>query len=161
MHLAAYTASPCFGVPLPGGRPTPSGPMLMSHAEISSGVASCPRFGLSAANATAEAMARPEAAMRRALRVDMLHLALLGNGPGCDGIAVIDGPVAARGDHLLTRRLDVTSFVSGAALQDRRPAVPPPGNAEARQRLRQHRRLQRRRRPALAAVGRNLDFGDP
>src|SRR6476469_10867161 len=90
MHFAAYTASPCFGVPLPCGRPTPSVPMLMSHAAISSGVASCPRFGLSAANATAEAMARPEAAMRKALRVDMLHLAFIGNGPGRDGIGMID-----------------------------------------------------------------------
>src|SRR2546427_3865384 len=126
--------------------------MLMSHAAISSGVAARPRFGPSAANATAEVRAKPEAAMRIALHVDMLHLALVGNGPGRDGIGVIDRPVAAPGDHLLARRLDVTGLVGGAALQDRRVAVPTPWNAEACQRLRQHRRLQRRRRPTLAAV---------
>src|SRR5436190_17697004 len=100
MHFAAYTASPCFGVPLPGGRPTPSGPMLMSHAAISSGVATRPRFGLSAANAMADVVARIEPAMRRALRIDMLHLAFVGNGPGRDRIGVIDRSGAARGDHL-------------------------------------------------------------
>src|SRR5215472_11590363 len=36
------TASPCLGVPLPGGRPAPSGAMLMSHDAISSGVATRP-----------------------------------------------------------------------------------------------------------------------
>src|ERR1700738_5325441 len=92
-------------------------------------------------------MARPEAAMRRALRIDMLHLAFVVNGPGRDGVGVIDRSVAARGDHLLSRRLDVTALVGRAALQDRRPAVPPPRNAEARQRLRQQRRLQWRPRP--------------
>src|SRR3954452_9358706 len=105
MHFAAYTASPCFGVPLPGGRPTPSGPMLMSHAAIPSGVAARPRFGLSAVKAAVEAMARREAAIRRALRVDMLDLAFVGNGPGRNGVGVIDRSIAARGDHLLTRRL--------------------------------------------------------
>src|SRR3954453_21887318 len=123
MHFAAYTASPCFGVPLPGGKPTPSGPMLMSHEAISSGVAARPRFGLSAANVTAEAMARPEAAMRRALRIDMLHLAVVGNSPSGNGVGVIDGSAAARSDHLLPRRLDVTGLVGHAALQDRRPAI--------------------------------------
>src|SRR6516225_2081654 len=134
--------------------------MLISQGTISSGVSTRPRFGLSAANATAEAMARPEAAMRRALRIDMLHLAFVGNGPGRDGVGVIYRSAAARGDHLLSRRLDVTALVGRAALQDRRPAVPPPRNAEARQRLRQHRRLQRRPRPAFAPVGRDLDLGD-
>src|SRR3954463_1549881 len=132
MHFAAYTISPCFGVPLPGGRPTPSGPMLMSHAAISSGVAARPRFGLSAANAAAEATARPEAAIRRALRVDMLHLAFVGNCPGRNGVGVIDRSVAARGDHLLTRGLQITGVVGRAALQDGRPTIPAPRHAEAR-----------------------------
>src|SRR6202023_2406324 len=73
---------------------TPAGPMLMSHAAISSGVATRPRFGLSAANATAEAMARTEAAMR-ALRVDMLHLDLRDPAiarPGKTGDFVKAGP---------------------------------------------------------------------
>src|SRR5439155_24632809 len=99
--------------------------MLMSHWAISSGVATRPRLGLSAANATAEAVARPEAAMRRALRIDMLHLAFVGNSPARDSVGVIDRSVAARGDHLLSRRLDVTALVGRAALQDRRSPVPP------------------------------------
>src|SRR4051812_47976838 len=98
--------------------------MLISHAAISSGVATAPRFGLSAANAKPDAMVRPEAIMRRVLRVDMLHLSFVGNAPGGDRIGVIDCPLAARGNHVLARWLGVTGLVGGAALQDRRPAVP-------------------------------------
>src|SRR4051794_19278732 len=126
--------------------------MLMSQEAISSGVATRPRFGLSAANVTAEAKARPEPAMRRALRIDMLHLAFVGNSPGRDGVGVINGSAAARRDHPLPRRLDVTGLVGHAALQDRWPALPSPRNAKSRQRLRQHRGLQRRLGPAFAAV---------
>src|SRR5215831_6657239 len=116
-------ASPCLGVPLPRGRPTPPGPMLTSHGVISSGVAILPRLGLSTANALAEVVARIEPPMRRALRIDMLHLAFIGNGPAGDGIRVIDPSVATRGDHLLSRRLHVTALVGGTTLQDRRSAV--------------------------------------
>ena len=52
----------------------------------------------------------------------MLHLAFVGNGPGRDRIGVIDRSGAARGDYLLSRRLDVTALVGRAALQDRRQA---------------------------------------
>src|SRR6476661_1524958 len=112
--------------------------MLMSHAAISSCVAARPRFGLSAANATPEAMAKPEVAMRRALRVDMLHLAFVGNRPGRNGIGVEDRPGPALGDHLLARRLDVAGVIDRAALQDGRATVPAPRHAETRQRSRQY-----------------------
>src|SRR4051812_13950774 len=134
--------------------------MLTSHAAISSGVATRPRFGPSAATATAEIRASAETVMRRLLRVDMFHLPFIGNAPGCDRVGVEDRPGPALGDHLLARRLDVPGVIDRAALQDGRATVPAPRHAETRQRFRQHWLLQRGRRPALAAVGRYLDLVD-
>src|SRR5258706_259523 len=56
--------------------------------------------------------------------------------------------------------LSGAGFVPGAALQHYRAAVPAPGHAKARERLRQHRLLQLRRRPAPAAVGGHQHFRD-
>src|SRR5262245_54255484 len=44
-QCAAYTASPCLGVPLPAGRPSPLGGMLMSQAAISRAAAARPSPG--------------------------------------------------------------------------------------------------------------------
>src|SRR5262252_8222708 len=52
------------------------------------------------------------------------------------------------------------SLVGCTALQDRRATIPVPRNAEASECFTQNRRLQRRLRPALATVGRDLDFAD-
>src|SRR5215831_125197 len=71
-----YTASPCFTVPLPGGRPAPSGPMLMSQDARSSGEIGLPRLGLCWAN-TEDASVRRSAgaAATKILRIDIFHLA--------------------------------------------------------------------------------------
>src|SRR5229473_4982356 len=160
MHFATYTASPCLGVPLPGGRPLPSGLTVRSQDAISSGVATRPRFGLTAAKAAPQTTTSAEPAARRWLRVNMLHLPVLGYAPAGDAVGVVVPPLPAIGDHLGACRLDIAAVVRRAALQDGRSAVPTPCYMEARQRQRQHRSLQRRRRPAFAAVGRNLDLGD-
>ncbi len=68
--------------------------------------------------------------------------------------------LAALRDELGAQRLRVAGLVPGAALQHRGAAVPAPRHAEAGERLGQHRRLQRRLRPALAAVRRDHDLGD-
>src|SRR5215471_1039476 len=160
-HFAANTASPCFTVPLPGGRTAPSGPMLMSQDARSSGEIGLPRLGLCWANTgDANAKSSAGAAATKILRIDIFHLAIAGYGPGLDHVVVVDAAVAAQRDELRAARLDVAGLVGRTALQHRGAAVPLPGHAEARRRLRQHRLLQRRNAPALAAVGRHFDLGD-
>src|SRR5262249_57169304 len=68
--------------------------------------------------------------------------------------------LAALGEERGAARLLIAGLVDGAALQDGGAAVPIPRHAEAGEGLAQHRRLQRRLRPALAAVGRDLDLAD-
>src|SRR5262249_13775976 len=128
-------------VPLPGGSPAPSGPILMSHSARSASLIDWPRPGVSAAALVASMSA---AATRKVLRIDMFHLALVVDGPAGDHVHVShrkrgDGHVhfrlAAFGDDLRTRRLHVAGLIPGAALQHHRLAVPAPGHAETGQRL--------------------------
>src|SRR6516162_736380 len=104
------TASPCLGVPLPGGRPAPSGPMLMSHAASSSGVAMRPRFGPSAA--ACQTKPSVSTTSEKPLRVDMHDLSALGDTPAGNAVEVIDGFVAAPGDQLGAGRLDVAGVIA-------------------------------------------------
>src|SRR5215471_3673327 len=161
-HFAEKTASPCLTVPLPGGRPAPSGPMLMSQEPRSSTEIGLPRLGLCCwANASgASAKRTAGAAATRNLRIDIFHLAIACDGPRLDHVVMVNAAVAAQPDELLAARLDVASLVGRTALQHRRAAVPLPCHAEAGRGFRQHRLLQRRESPALAAVGRHLDLGD-
>src|SRR5437870_5687371 len=87
-HFAANTAAPCWGVPLPGGNPAPSGAMLIAQAATSSGVAARPNPGPSARTAADVSISISTAA--RALRVDMGHRAVVADRPAGDGVAVID-----------------------------------------------------------------------
>src|SRR5262249_41554980 len=105
---------------LPGGKPAPSGAMLISQAAISSGVATRPRLGLSA-NAELQTNASAEAATARRLCIDMLHLAGLANAPARDAIEMIKHFVAAIGDEGGARWLDIAGIVRRAALQDAGP----------------------------------------
>src|SRR5215467_2196618 len=159
-------ALPWAAVPLPGGNPAPSGLMLMSHNARSDSLIDWPRPGVSAAALDANMNA---AAMRRFLRIDMFHLALAVDAPAGDDVHVshrersdgeVDFRLTALRQDLGAGRLHVAGLVPGAALQHHRLAVPAPGHAEARQRLAQHRLLQRRLRPALAAVGGDHDPRD-
>src|SRR5262245_19713948 len=115
--------------------------MLMSQDLISSGVATRPRFGLSA-KADKEIMASAEAAMRRRLCIDMLQLPGLGHAPGRDAIEMIDCFGAALGDELCARRLHIAAIVGRAALEEGRAASPAPRHTKARERHRQHGLLQ-------------------
>src|SRR5262245_40524820 len=145
--------APCAAVPLPGGRPVPSGWMLMSQAAISAGVTGWPRFG-PPAMAADETNATNIAAIDRS-RVDMSHLPFAVDGPASGAVVVLVREcqdrwdcrrLTAVGHDLSARWLDVAALVPSAALQDCRPAVPLPRDAEPRKRLRQHRLLYRRRR---------------
>src|SRR4051794_14755021 len=141
--------APCAGVPLPGGRPTPSGAMLMSQGARSAAVIGCPYLGASAASAALKTSASA-AAKTDVLSIDMAHLALGIDPPARDGVAVLHGERGhigrtpgwtALGNECLSCRLHVTGLVGCSALQDHRPAVPGPRNTEAGERLAQHRRL--------------------
>src|SRR6185295_4316155 len=77
-----------------------------------------------------------------------------------DRVVVINDGAAVLGDELVARRLNGAGLVDGARLEHRWTAVPLPRQAKARERPRQYRRRQRRLRPALAAVGGNLDPPD-
>src|SRR4051794_21554475 len=121
-------AAPWLGVPLPGGKPLPSGPMLMSQSARSASDMGLPRPAVSAAP-TAPAQ-RPSAsgARRAILRKDMLGLPLAVDRPAGDDVHVPHGGqgLTAFRDDLGTSGLDVAGFVPGAALQDDRLAFPPP-----------------------------------
>src|SRR5713226_8830571 len=101
------------------------------------------------------------------LRVYMLHLPAALDRPTGDSVVVLAGEAgyrrdfggfAARGHQLGPGRLRVAGLVPRPALQDRGAAVPAPRRAEASERLAMDRRLERRLRPALAAVGGQHDF---
>src|SRR6266704_6725801 len=161
--------APWTAVPLPGGKPLPSGAMLMSQLARSASLTGCPRPGVSAASAVLAPSAKRTTA-EKDLRVSMLRLPFAVDGPTRDGVHVphregdhrrIGLGLAPLGDELGPSGLHVASLVPGAALQDRRLAVPTPGHAEAGQGLAQHRLLQRRLGPALAPISRDHDLGDP
>src|SRR3954469_6096966 len=88
-HLAprrSKSASPCWTVPLPGGKPAPSGAMSMSQPAISSAVAGCPKPYVCSG-------------------VDIAHLPIGRNCPGLDGVDVIEGVHAPCLDQLGDGRL--------------------------------------------------------
>src|SRR5262249_42165286 len=137
--------------------------MLMSHALISASEIGFPSPGGSASDGSA---AKASASRREgvALSIDMLDLSLVVDRPAWGAVVVLVGDpervgalraLAALGDELRAQRLRVSRLIPGAALQDRRLPIPAPRRAEAGKRLGLYRLLQRRLRPALAAVGRD------
>src|SRR5580704_11712507 len=143
-HFCAKIAAPWAGVPLPGGRPLPSGPMLMSQSASSASLTGLPRPGGSAAGAE-PAMPSTSASERAScLPVDMLELPFAVDRPAGDDVHVahrerghrnVDLGLAALGEHLAAGRLHISGLVPGAALQHHRLAVPAPRRAEPGQRL--------------------------
>src|SRR4051812_46986771 len=98
-HLAAKSGAPCAALPLPAGKPTPSGPMLMSQAAASASLIGLPRRGVSVASAGA-AMAPAASSSRAArLRVNMFRLPLGVDCPGGDAVHVGE----REGDHRRAR----------------------------------------------------------
>src|SRR6516225_5367154 len=151
-------ASPSIAVPRPGGRPTPSGPMLMSHAAMSAGAIGCPNCGAWAR--AADAIVSIDMQTATGLSVNIANLAHLVNAPACDGVVVVDPTQATLIGELRARWLHHARVVCGATLQHGGTAVPLPSCAEAHRRLWQNRALQGRRRPTLPAVSRHFDLPD-
>src|SRR5262245_13736473 len=132
----------------------------MSHGARSAGAIGCPKRGASAARTGAAAIATATpiiaAPATTRSRERIACLPSLVDPPAGDGIVVVLPAQPAVGDELRARGLHHAGIVGGAALQQRRAAVPLPGGAKTRERLRQHGLLQRSAGPALAAVGRHL-----
>src|ERR1700722_16593506 len=168
-HLSAKILAPSAALPLPAGRLLPSGRTLMSHGARSAGVIGLPRLGPSASAMPAPHANASMPAPIASLRIDMFDLSLGVHGPTGDGVEMLAREaehrwglrsLAAQRHELFPGRLHVAGLVPGPALQDRRPAVPPPRHAEAGEGLGQPRLLERRLRPALAAVRRHHHLGD-
>src|SRR5580765_4823092 len=133
--------APMAAVPLPGGRPAPSGGMLMSQAAISAGVAGWPRSGPSTLRAAASQPASAAAvSTATTLRVYILHLPVGRHAPRLDRVVVEDDVAAVQGDELVALGLRRPSAVRRAALQHGGCAVPFPRGAKPRQRTRLRRR---------------------
>src|SRR5205085_7839558 len=96
----------------------------------------------------------------QASREGIGHLPVSCDTPGPDCIVVIIIIVAANREKFGQRRLDVTGFIDGAALNDDGFAVPMPREPEAGQCTSQHRLLQLRFLPALAVIERDIDALD-
>src|SRR4051812_15063477 len=95
------------------------------------------------------------AASASRLSIDIGCLSLCVDGPARDGVVMIVAAEAALSSELGARRLHHPGLVGGAALQDRRSAIPLPCRAEAHGCFWQVRILQGGRRPGLSAVGRD------
>src|SRR5947209_5990168 len=149
--------APSAGVPLPGGRPEPSGSTLMSQAAMSAGLIGFPRFGVCAKATLALGASVSAIANPRRLRVYMLHLAAALDRPTGDSVAVLVGEAghrrnsrgfAPRRHELRSGRLLVAGLVPCSALQYCRDAIPSPRHAESSECLAEDRLLQRCLRPA-------------
>src|SRR5882672_4531687 len=90
--------APCAAVPVPAGRPVPSGMMLMSQGAMSASLIGLPRPGPSAANALTANRAAVVAANAN-LRIDMAHLPLAVDRPTRDRIEMLAGESEHRGRH--------------------------------------------------------------
>src|SRR5438552_1812055 len=159
--------APSAGVPLPGGKPVPSGNTLMSHAASSAGVMGFPRFGAWARAASEARTTASSTTKCRTLCIYMFHLATGIDRPGCDRVAVLAwkcgdrgnlSGLAALGDKLRSCGLHISGIVPRAALQYGGAAVPAPRNTEPGESLAVYGFLQCCLCPALAAIGGDHHF---
>src|SRR5512143_1207508 len=143
---------PLAAVPLPGGRPRPSGNTVRSMALILSSPAGLP------IRACWPKAATLSSAMLTNLNAlcNMRHAPVGTDVPGLDLIVVIAEIAAAHGQHLVSGWLQITGFIGGARLQRRRAAIPSPGHAEPREGLGEACLLQFGVLPSLT-VYRNFD----
>src|SRR5688572_14675534 len=161
-HLSSHTFWPFCTLPDPAGSPLKSGRTSMSHALISAGVAGRPTPGNWAAAGVASAIVIAAAARQRwaatqSINLDIRHFPALRHLPRLDRVVVVDRAPAAHLAQLVDLGLHVPGLVDGARLQHRGAAVPHPIDVEAREALREHRRLEACGAPVPAAVDRHID----
>src|SRR2546427_2614243 len=155
---------PSAAVPRPGGRPVPSGGMVISMPRISSGVGvrprpyfpDCAQSGTQARSRSTTVMPGSQTSNLRRFGRPTLHIGDPPIGhqfPGANAVVVIIGTYAARGDQFVLRRLHVASFIGGAGCDDSLVSVPAPGKPETRESQRKSRLLQLGPLPIRATVG--------
>src|ERR1700692_523131 len=88
-HFCLKIGAPCAEVPLPGGRPVPSGMTKMSQAARSEGLTGLPRLGPSAKAAAAARANASETPQSESLRIDMLDSPFGIDRPTGDGVEVL------------------------------------------------------------------------
>src|SRR3954452_25422228 len=88
-HPLAKILAPSAGTPLPGGKPEPSGCMLMSHPARSAASMGLPRLGPSASTGPALRTNATKTAEVSRLRVNMFDHPRVVDGPACDRVAVL------------------------------------------------------------------------
>src|SRR6476660_161703 len=88
-HFCTKMRAPCAGVPPPGGKPVPSGRMLMSQAAMSAASIGLPRLGPSARAAPAPNARASAAVETEALRVNMFHLPFAVDRPAREAVVVL------------------------------------------------------------------------
>src|ERR1700675_1260540 len=129
----------------------------MSQALMSASDIGLPSFGVGAPGVWANAATAPNDTPRRGaaegLRIDMFYLPFAVDAPTCDAVVMLVGEgqsigqrlprLPPRRDEFGAQRLDVAGLVPGAALQNRRLAIPAPRHVEAGERLVVDRPLQR------------------
>src|SRR5829696_6197021 len=136
----------------------------MSHPAICAGAATrpYPNEPGSAAPAKPTAARRMAATARQILRELYIEDAPVRfDLPGLDRIVVIDRVRAALLPQLRNRRLHITGLVDDAGGDQRRAAVPAPGQSEFCECLRQHRLVQPCGLPADPAIRGDIDAFDP
>src|SRR4029079_2856553 len=92
--------APCTAVPLPGGKPAPSGMAAISQAAMSASVIALPSFGVSAATAVARNVRTRDAASKL-LRVNMLDLPAAADAPAGEAVVVLIGEAGRIDDRFL------------------------------------------------------------
>src|ERR1700686_2844981 len=88
-HFCLKIGAPCADVPLPGGRPVPSGMMKMSQAVRSEGLTGLPRLGPSASAALAARANASETPPSESLCIDMLDASFGVDRPAGDGVEML------------------------------------------------------------------------
>src|SRR5438552_16803835 len=143
-HFSAKTRAPWTAVPLPGGKPVPSGITAMSQALMSASEIGFPSRGVWA-SAAPEPKTSARTKARTSLSVDMFDLPIAADPPARDAVVVLVGErenirtrllgLAPPGDERGASRLRVAGFVSGAPVLARGTAIPPPGHVDAVKRV--------------------------
>src|ERR1700741_3079749 len=110
--FSTKTSVPWATVPLPCGRPLPSGRTSMSHSAISFGVAVRPKSEAAAEEISANAIAPESCAI---LRQDILDPSRLVDAPGLLRVVMKQGVRPHRRDEGVSIRLHVALLVYGAA----------------------------------------------
>src|SRR5438876_3357769 len=88
-HFAAKIRAPSAGVPLPGGRPVPSGRMLMSHSDRSAAVMGFPSFGACPNAALENSASVTKIRNVRSLSVNIPYLPAAFDRPARNGVIVL------------------------------------------------------------------------